>query len=254
MSTPTQAATPPAKRKPKRRTARGKRVPGDAPIQGLNEGTRRVSRPPARSASKSQPRATPEDALAAATRKWLRGERLEAGRLAEEIGVGRATLFRWVGTREQLYGAVIQRVYADHRAEVHAAARGQGLDRLEDVTRRSLEGLSSAPALRAFIAHDPEFAIRVLTSPAGAVQRQTVALEAAFLGEVVEQAGVTPELDLDTLAYIVVRIGEAFIYADTITGSKPEIDKAVAAIRILVSAERRPTARGGRRRKRSKGG
>src|SRR5690242_2266002 len=53
------------------------------------------------------PRPTPVDALALARRRWLAGERLDMGALAKELGVSRATLYSWVGSRERLIGEVI---------------------------------------------------------------------------------------------------------------------------------------------------
>src|SRR5258708_28520859 len=47
-------------------------------------------------------RATAMDAFKLAKRRFLRGERVDMGALSAELGVNRATLYRWVGTREQL--------------------------------------------------------------------------------------------------------------------------------------------------------
>jgi len=55
---------------------------------------------------------TAMDAFKLARSKWLAGERLDVGRIAQELGVGRATVFRWVGTRENLYGEVISALFA----------------------------------------------------------------------------------------------------------------------------------------------
>ncbi|MDD9965807.1 MAG: QsdR family transcriptional regulator [Myxococcales bacterium] len=193
-----------------------------------------------RNASVKRRRVCPADALALARRKWDSGERLDVGQLARELGVGRATLFRWFGSRENLYAEVIIEAYAQHRAHICRTAVGTGLDLLDHVVRRNLSSLASAAALRKFIEQDPEFAIRLLTSPSSPVQARTIALEVDFLREVTAGANITPRLDLDTLAYVIVRIGEAFIYADTIAGNRPDIEKAVAAIHILVSAEANP--------------
>ena len=195
---------------------------------------------------------TPLDALELATRHWLDGKRLDVGRLAQELGIGRATLFRWVGTREQLYAEVLRKVYARQRKHLLDTARGRGLDLLENVVRRNLKALAASVPLKKFIEMDPEFAIRLLTSPAGTAQAHSVELEVELLRRVLAEAEITPQLDVHSLAHIIVRIGEAFLYAGTIGGSKPDIEKAVAAIRILVSAEA-PTSGKSQRLKRSKG-
>ncbi|MET0340061.1 MAG: QsdR family transcriptional regulator [Polyangiales bacterium] len=195
------------------------------------------------------PRQSPRTLFALATQKWLRAERLDLTQLAGELGVARTTIFRWVGTREQLYGEVISAAYAEVSAEIVRTTTGRGLRRLSRITQRTLSALVEAPALRAFLAQDPEFAIRVLTSKSSPVQARSVQREVALLQQVFREEGLRATLDLETLAFIIVRLGEAFLYADVISGRKPEIDKAVAAIRILVAGATRPMpARAGRRK------
>src|SRR5262245_43789899 len=89
-------------------------------------------------------RATPLDAFRLARKKWLAGERIDVGRIASELGVGRATLFRWVGTREALYGEVLSALFADEVARARAAARGAGVDRFVDTMARLLRALVRA--------------------------------------------------------------------------------------------------------------
>jgi AcrR family transcriptional regulator len=179
-------------------------------------------------------RVTPLDVLALASKKWRRGERLDIGQLASELGVARATVFRWVGSREQLYGEVLSQAYAWQREEILRTSTGKGIARLVHVVRRNLTALCEAAPLRTFIAQDPEYGIRVLTSTTSPIQARTIELEKAFLSQIFKEAQIKPVLDIDTLAYVIVRIGEAFLYADVISGRKPEIEKAVTAIRILV--------------------
>jgi AcrR family transcriptional regulator len=173
-----------------------------------------------------------------ATAKWLAGERLEVVQLASELGVSRATAFRWVGTREQLYGEVISAVYARQRERILRTTPGRGIERFARVARRNLRVLLQSTALRKFIAHDPEFAIRVLTSKSSPVQARSMELESELLRETVKEAKIRPIVDLETLAFLIVRVGEAFLYADVMSGRKPEIEKAVAAICLLVAGKR----------------
>lgn len=200
---------------------------------------RRTSTPLSRSVVDAPKRAvTPLDALDLATRKWLNGERLDIGRLARELGIGRATLFRWVGTREQLYGEVLRKVYARQRTYLLETADGKGLDLLENIVKRNLEALAASVPLRRFIENDPEFAIRLLTSPHCSAQQHSVEVEVELLRRVLAEAKITPQLDVHSLAHIIVRIGEAFLYAGTIGGHRPDLENFVAAIRILASAQK----------------
>src|SRR5260370_22821614 len=51
--------------------------------------------------------ATALDAFKLARRRFFAGERVDMSSIAAEIGVNRVTLYRWVGTREQLLTEVI---------------------------------------------------------------------------------------------------------------------------------------------------
>ncbi|MDX1800833.1 MAG: transcriptional regulator, partial [Marinobacter sp.] len=55
-----------------------------------------TSRSPKTTASPMN-RSTPVDAFQRARQHWLKSERIHLASLAEELGIGRATLFRWVG-------------------------------------------------------------------------------------------------------------------------------------------------------------
>ena len=177
-------------------------------------------------------RVTPLDVFAVARKKWLAGERLDIGKLAQELRVGRATVFRWVGSRENLYGEICSALFVKEVERAQQGARGAGVERLLDIMERLLHSLASAAPLRRFVVEDPEFALRVLTSRASPVQyRCTVAVR-----ELIWQLVPEPALPADELAYLVVRITESFLYRDVITGDEADIEAAIRAIRLLLTA------------------
>jgi hypothetical protein len=53
------------------------------------------------------PRPTALNAFRLARRKFLAAERVDMSALAYELGVNRATLYRWVGSRDQLLVEII---------------------------------------------------------------------------------------------------------------------------------------------------
>jgi AcrR family transcriptional regulator len=181
-------------------------------------------------------RVTPLDAFKLARRKWLAGERVDVGKLAAELGVGRATVFRWVGTRENLYGEICSAMFAKELERAQEAARGSGLENLLDTIDRLLRSLAAAAPLRRFVAEDPEFAMRVLTSRASPVQYRCTQAIRERIDELVDAGALQPALPPDELAYIVVRITESFLYRDVITGAEADIEAAIRAIRILLTA------------------
>jgi AcrR family transcriptional regulator len=183
-------------------------------------------------------RVNPIDAFKLARTKWLAGERLDVGKLAAELGVGRATVFRWVGTRENLYGEVISALFARELERALAGAKGHGLPRILDAMARLLRALAASAPLRRFVTEDPELAMRVLTSRASPVQYRCTNAFRELLDELVASRAMTPALPTAELAYIVIRITESFLYRDVIDGADADIESAIRAIRILCTAKR----------------
>ena len=192
-------------------------------------------------ASNGAPRRTPLDALRLARRWWFAGERLDMGALARELGISRATLYSWVGSRERLIGEVIWSFAEEGMRQAREAARGQGADYIVDVFARFARTNASFEPLRRFIAQDPGLALRVLTSKEGPVQGRMTAIARELLAAQVEAGTLEPALDVDTLAYVMVRVAESFLYSDVIAGSEPDVDKAVEVVRVLLHA---PPVRG----------
>jgi hypothetical protein len=87
---------------------------------------------------------------------------------------------------------------------------------------------------------DPELALRLLTSKHGPVQERMIAVARELLAEQVEAGALEPALDIDTLAYVIIRVAESFTYSDVITGSEPDVDKAVEVVRVLLRAQPQP--------------
>ena len=72
------------------------------------------------------------DALALATERFLAGERIDVRAIAAELGLARATMHRWFGTREGLVGETLA-VLAEERLEVHRrSVEGRGARALVD--------------------------------------------------------------------------------------------------------------------------
>jgi AcrR family transcriptional regulator len=187
-------------------------------------------------ARQAEPRPTPLDALQLARRRWLTGERLDMGGLAKELGISRATLYSWVGSRERLIGEVIWSFAEQGLRQATEAARGEGADYVVGVVDRFARLNASFEPLRRFIEQDPELALRILTSKKGPVQQRMIAAARSLLEEQVAAGKLTLPLDIDTLAYLMIRVNESFIYSDVITGSEPDVDKAVEVVRLLLRA------------------
>src|SRR5437867_10688852 len=112
----------------------------------------------------------PDDLVALARKHFLRGERLEIQSLAEELGVSRATAYRWAGNADLLAGRVIADISGATFHRCVREARGRGWDRLIDVNARGLRYIASSKPYRAFLEREPETALRIVATKEGPVQ------------------------------------------------------------------------------------
>jgi AcrR family transcriptional regulator len=179
--------------------------------------------------------ATPAAAFRAARTMFLQGRRLDMQALAAELGVSRATLYRWTGQREQLLGDVLwtlsddifERAKADHPEHT-------GADRLLAIFRQYLGVLVQARPLHVFLQQETHAALRILTSREGGVHPRTVRALAELFREEQESGAFAPKSDLNSLAYAVVRVTEGFIYNDAIVAVEPEVDRAAGIVALLL--------------------
>jgi AcrR family transcriptional regulator len=189
------------------------------------------------------PDSVPADVFAAAVDSWVSGQRLDMQALARKLGVGRATLYRRAGNREQLLDEVLW--WRGRHALVDAVqrtARRRGVPRLVALINLLLDGIQRDRPLREFLEADPETALRTLTGTRSTVQRgMTGALERAIDLEI-ERGHFDPDLDTPTLAYAITRITEGFLYSDIIADRKVDIERGTAVVEALLRGldRRRP--------------
>lgn len=177
---------------------------------------------------------TRDDLLALAQRRFLGCESLEMSELAAALGVSRATVYRWAGNKELLLGEVLWRFAERAVCRAQEAARGEGVPYLLQVFEGFVVSVDRSEPVRRFLRHDPELALRVLTSRRSVVQPRIVALLRRILADAVEKGTFRPPVDLDTLSYAAVRIGESFLYSDIITGTPREVGRAVDLLRLIL--------------------
>jgi AcrR family transcriptional regulator len=183
------------------------------------------------------------DALTAfrIARRWFKdGRRIEMQELAAELGVNRATLFRWVGNRDDLLAEIIWSLAAPTLAKAIDGASARGGRRIAEIMGRFATMLDGADYFREFLRREPERALRVMTTRVGTVQQRLVSAVEALLDEEIAQGSLQTQLPPHTLAYLIVRIIESFVYSDTITGEQLDIASVELAITALAGQD--PTA------------
>ncbi len=176
-----------------------------------------------------------DDLFRLARRRFLRGESYDVQGLADELGVSRATAYRWAGNIEELTGRIIASLVEDTFRRVQKEARGRGVDRLIDHFRRGIRYMATSKPYRAWIeSEDPHTVLRVVASKEGPVQATTTRLWEQMLGEAVQRGHLDPPLSVHQLAYAIVRIGESFLYADLIAGDEPDTESPVEIVKLLL--------------------
>lgn len=179
--------------------------------------------------------ATREQVLARATADWLEGRRIDVQAIAAACGVGRATVYRWFGSREQLIGEATVQVVERQIAEARAAVGGEGPRALLDTFDLIYRRMSSAPYARAFVEHEPALAVTIITSSTGPVHPRVVAAIQALIEREAARGHVGP-VSPPTLAYVVVRLAEGILFHHDAGDATDNLDRLHAVAAELLGA------------------
>lgn len=174
-----------------------------------------------------------EVAIRLARRHFIAGRRIEMGALADELGVSRVTLNRWVGSRDKLLGEVNWSLAEISLRDARAQAGGSGADAVADTVEVFARTVLAADFMQAFLNRETDIALRILTTSRSDLQGNVIGFIEQLLRE--ELNSPPASLDFADLAYLVVRISESFIYVDMITGGQPDPAKIGHAVRALLS-------------------
>jgi AcrR family transcriptional regulator len=193
--------------------------------------------------SGTRPRGRPagasrEDVLALAMGRYLRGRRVDVQAIAAELGLGRTTIYRWFGSRDELIGEVLVRAAEPLLKDARAGARGTGGLVLLDTLDRFNRSLADAPALRQFVENERDAALRIITSGAGKVQPWIVEAVTELIRQEVRAGTYRPAIEPATLGYAIVRLGEAFLYNDAVAGMRGDVERLRGVQAAMFGAER----------------
>ncbi|WP_051026969.1 QsdR family transcriptional regulator [Nocardia higoensis] len=187
------------------------------------------ARSPGRPAS-----ATREQVIALTRRAFLAGERVDVQSIAAELGLSRASVYRWFGSREGLLGAMLVQEYNQMIAKADAKCRAEGAHRIVEVLSRVARWETVNEPFRRYFENEPRSGLRILTASDGPVQPHAVTAVGALLARVEREDGFPLPLARDLLAYTLVRIGEAFLYTDTAAGLRNDVDRLREVYSVLL--------------------
>jgi AcrR family transcriptional regulator len=178
-----------------------------------------------------------DEVVAGARRHFLRESTIDMEQLAHELAVSRATLYRAVDGRDRLLGDVLWSLAERTYELARRGVAGGGVDAILEISHRFTESVMTAAPFRRFLEAEPQTALRVLLTPAGAVHARTVELMREIFADAFAGREAEPPGDLDSLAYLYVRLRESILYADIMSGRRPDPEVAERAVRALLTAD-----------------
>jgi len=181
--------------------------------------------------------ATRDEALALATRRFLAAERVDVQAIARELGLARATMHRWFGTREQLLGEMLANLAEERMLAIRRETPGRGASALLECFDRFNREVVGTRGLRVLLSQEQDRALRILISSGGAVQPRMVALIERLLEEEIEAGAFTPAIAPPTLAYTIVRLAESFLYNDAMVGILGDTERLHEVEALLLGVE-----------------
>lgn len=181
-----------------------------------------------------RPKTTALDVFRLARRHFLAGERVEMGALAEELGLNRATVYRWVGSREQLLVEVVWSLAEPTLRRERERITERGGERVVRTLTNFIVMVISNQAMARFVEHEGELVIRLLTHPDAGFQARLIDWVHALLLEECDAGRLQLSAEPSDYAYALVRVLESYISLDLITGQMPDAARAEQILRLLL--------------------
>lgn len=194
-------------------------------------------------ASTKARRATPADALDLATATHMAGRRVDMGTLARELGVGRATLYRWYDSREALLEQVLLGRVEAYVEAARSSSHGRGDERLMEIVRAMIAASQEARPVRLFIEREPTLALRILAGEHGRLHRFLV--DQALIDLASSRGGPLPAA-LQARVDATLQLITALLWVAIAIGDEPPVERIEGLARELL-AEVPARRRGGKR-------
>jgi AcrR family transcriptional regulator len=185
-------------------------------------------------AAPARQRATAADALALARRRFQAAERIDMGSLADELGVNRVTLYRWVGSRNRLLVEVLWSLAEPTLQRASASVHARGAERIVQIVTRFVDACLTNPGMQRLLREEGELAMRLLTRASTGFQPRLIDAIERLLREEQRAGRLDLPVELHEVAYVVVRLIESYVYLDLITGEPADARRAEPVLRLLL--------------------
>jgi AcrR family transcriptional regulator len=187
-----------------------------------------------RDGAAAPPRPTALDALKLARRRFQAAERIDMGAMAEELGVNRVTLYRWVGSRNHLLVETLWALAEATLARQEERVRDRGAERIVQIVTRFVDACVTNAGMRRLLSEEGELVMRLLTRSDAGFQPRLIDAIRRLLDEETRAGRLDLPVDLAEVAYVVVRLIESYVYLDLITGEQPDARRAEPVLRMLL--------------------
>lgn len=185
----------------------------------------------------ASPRPGAADALRLARRRFLAPERIDMSALADELGVNRVTLYRWIGSRDAFLVEVIWSLARRTLDLVESGVTARGAERVVAVVTGFLDEVIANPGMQRWLREEGEHAMRLLTRHETDFQPRLIAAVEDLLDAEAQAGELDLPVDHHELAYVIVRLIESYTYLDLITGEQPDAARAEPILRMLLRAD-----------------
>jgi hypothetical protein len=177
-----------------------------------------------------------EQVVLAGCHYFLRHATLDMDDLAVQMSISRATLYRVVHGRDRLLADVLWRLAENALWRARKERTEYGVEGVLEVGRRFSAHLLDTRPFRTFLLREPDAAARVLLTATGGVHHRAVQAQKDIFLDATPPGLVWLTGDLDSLAYLLVRIFESTFYADLLASRQPDRELAERAIRAVLSS------------------
>ena len=185
------------------------------------------------------------DAFRQARRTFLAGDRVDMQALARALAVDRATLYRWVGSRDQLLTEILwslidPTIVRLREAHCHPGPSampgptGPGQSSAAAVVTGTVRAVIANPGMQRFLDREGDLALRLLTTKASDFETRLIALIHDLVRQETMAGRLNPSVPLDDLPYVLVRVMESYVCLGLITGERPDPDRAARVINALL--------------------
>jgi AcrR family transcriptional regulator len=177
---------------------------------------------------------TPAEAFERARALIRAGEKLDMVAFAADLGISRATLYRWTGDRERLLADIVWADLQEMFTYLLARDTGRGRARIHAIATAFLELLTTRSSLPSFLRNEGENGLRLVTDPDGDVHPRIVEALAELIAMEVAEGHYRAPDDPHLLADGIVTLGERFLYNGGAARANPDPAMAVRVMDLLL--------------------